>query len=119
VPGRWSLVGREVERERVHAVAVAGGGAEPVGEDVPEMRAAGRTAHLGAPHAEAAVLDELDRLGADGLVEARPAAARVELRAALEQLGAAGAARVHAGALLVEELTRPGALGRRLAHEVD
>ena len=103
----------KLERERVHAVAVAGGRAEAVGEHVAEVRAAVGAAHLGAHHAERGVLDELDRLGAHRLVEARPAAAGVELRAALEELGAARRTGVDAGALLVEQLARPRALGAR------
>ena len=58
---------------------------------------------------------QLHRLGAHRLVEARPAASGVELRAALEELGAARRTGVEAGALLVEQLARPRALGRRLA----
>src|SRR6478736_324594 len=80
-----------------------------------EVRSARRAPHFRADHAERGVLDELDGLGADRLVEARPAAAGVELRAALEELGAACAAGVEAGASLVEQLAGPGALGRRLA----
>ena len=56
-----------------------------------------------------------DGFGSYGLVEARPAAVRVELRSAAEQLGTAGRAGVQPGAALVEQLTRPGAFGRRLA----
>src|SRR5690606_18776993 len=52
---------------------------------------------------------------ADRLVEARPAAAGVELRAAAEQLSATRTAGVEAGAFLVEEFTGPGSLGRSLA----
>src|SRR3712207_7879583 len=51
---------------------------------------AARTAHLGAHHPVRAVLDELDGIRRDGLGEARPAGARVVLRAALEEHVAAG-----------------------------
>ncbi|OEI67484.1 hypothetical protein Cus16_2922 [Curtobacterium sp. ER1/6] len=75
------------------------------------MRAAVRAADLGADHAEGLVLDELHGLGVDRLVERGPAAAGVELRAALEELLAARRTRVDAGALLVEQLTGPRTLG--------
>src|SRR5690606_10878113 len=60
---------------------------------------------------------QLDGIRVHGVVEARPAAARVELGAALEQLGAARGTRVEARAVLVEQLTRPGAFRARLAQD--
>ena len=54
-----------------------------------EVRSAAPAADLGAHHPVAAVVDQLDGLGDLGLVEARPAAARLELRRGVEQLGAA------------------------------
>ena len=90
-----------------------------VREDVAEVRAARARS---APRCAAcrALLSsmQLDGLGAHRLVEARPSAVRVELRAALEQLGTAGGARVQAGAALVEQLAGPRALGRRLAQHL-
>ena len=50
----------EGQRDGVHAVAVAGGRLRGVVEDVPEVRAAPGAPDLGAHHAEAAVLEELD-----------------------------------------------------------
>ena len=95
MPGSTDHVGGrlvEVERQAVHAVALAGG-LRAVGEDVAEVRAAAPAAHLGADHAVGAVLDQLDGVGDLRLVEARPAAARLELRRRVEQLGTARRAR--------------------------
>src|SRR5690606_34530891 len=78
------LIGREVERDAVDAVAQAGGRWAVV-EDVTEMAATGGAKHLGADHAVAAVGPFLDRAG-DRLVEAGPAGAALELLAALEQI---------------------------------
>src|SRR3569832_1268471 len=72
-------LGRELERGRVHAVAQAGVG-RPVLEHVPQMRAALRAHGFRADHAVTHVADFLDCAG-HGLVEARPAAVRVELGA--------------------------------------
>src|SRR5690606_34769449 len=70
--------------------------------------------HLGADHAERPVLDELDPVTGQRRVEGRPAAVRVELGLAAEQLVAAGATPVDTLAVLAEELTRPGPFGTRL-----
>src|SRR5690606_910631 len=67
------LVALEVERGRVHAVALAGGGG-PVGEDVAEVRVAGAAADLRAHHAVARVGEEPHPVWRDRLPEARPAA---------------------------------------------
>src|SRR4051794_34060261 len=66
----------EVEGDGVHAVPVAGGRAEPIGEHVTEVRTASGAAHLGALHAEAAVGDQGHGFRVDRLVEARPTTAR-------------------------------------------
>src|SRR5690606_8949192 len=97
------------------AVTVTGGRAEPVGEDMAQVRTAGGAAHLGARHAQGVVLDQLHGFGAHRLVEARPSASGLELGPTAEQLGMTGAAAVEAVALLVEQLAGPGALGRRCA----
>src|SRR5690606_13386681 len=107
----------EAEGHRVHAVAVAGRRAEAVGEDVAQVRPAAGAAHLGAQLAQAVVVEQLDGVGPYRLVEARPATAGVELRPRGEQLVAAGPARVAPGAVLVEQLARPGPLRRRLAQD--
>src|SRR5579862_8455025 len=106
----------EVERERVDAVALARR-IRPVGEDVAEMGVAGRAAHLDPTHAVRVVLLELDGTLECGLVEARPAGARVVLRLRAEQLRPAGAAAVDAVAVVDQQLSRPGRLGGRLAQD--
>src|SRR5690606_469691 len=67
--------------------------------------------------AEGRVFDELDGLRSDRLVEARPAASGIELRAAAEQLRPTRTTGVEACALFVEKCAGPGALGRGLAQD--
>src|SRR4029453_3438117 len=69
---------------------------------------------LGTLHAVATVLDLLDRAG-NGVVERRPPAVAVELGVTGIELGATGAARVHARGLRVDVLAGPGGLGAGLA----
>src|SRR6185295_13426695 len=106
--------GLEGQRDRVDAVAVAGGGAVAVGEDVPEVGAAVGAAHLDPLHPVRGVLDVLHGVG-DRLVEARPAAAGVELGVGLEQHVLAGLAAVDTLGLGVGVLAHEGALGAGLA----
>src|SRR5690606_41241430 len=80
--GRSQLL--EGEGDGVHAVAVARRGPRRVGEDVAEVGVAAGAAHLGADHAQGAVLVEGDRVVVGGGVEARPAAVGVELRVGAE-----------------------------------
>ena len=84
-------------------------------EHVPEVGVAAGAARLGALHAHRPVLDQHDRVVGGRLVEAGPAAVRLELRVRPEQLGAAGPAAVHALGLGVGVLARPRRLGPRLA----
>src|SRR5262245_6464267 len=81
--GRSSL-GLEVDRCRVDAVALTGG-LRPVLEHVPEVAAAVGAAHFDTRHAVAVVDQPLDAPGLDLRVPAGPAAAGVELGAAVEQ----------------------------------
>src|SRR5205085_7854906 len=73
------VCGLEVQCDRIDAVPQAGGRARPVVEDVAQVRPAAPAAHLRAHHAMRAVLHELDVLPVEGLIEARPARARLEL----------------------------------------
>ena len=93
---RRSLVGLQAQRDRVDAVALVGRGVVALAlEDVPQVAAAGGTAHLGARAAgQRAVLEQLDRLAGQRGEERRPAAVAVELGLGGEQLGAAGPALV-------------------------
>src|SRR3954467_1081949 len=117
-PERRQTLGRlgrlQGQADRVDAVAVAGGRAVAVGEDVAEVRAAVGAADLDALHAVRGVLDVLDRVG-DRLVERRPAAAGVELRVRLEEPGVAGLAGVDALGLGVGVLADEGTLRAGLA----
>src|SRR5690348_10347636 len=82
------------------------------------MRVAAGAPDLDPRHAEAAVLDLLDRAG-DGVVEGRPAAVRVELVVARVERRAAGPALVHAVDLGVDILAGPGCLGPGLAEDAE
>src|ERR687885_829001 len=105
----------QVERDTVHAPPLPAGLLRTVLEDVAEMRAATRAAHLGAHHPVRAILDELDGVRRDRLGEARPAGTRVVLRVAIEERVAAGGAVVEAVFVGVHVLAGERALGRRLA----
>src|SRR5207302_2156129 len=70
---------------------------------------------LGAPHEQAVVRPQLDRLGDRGLVEAGPPGARVELGVGAEQLGPAARAPVEPVGVVVDVLTGERPLGVRLA----
>src|SRR5689334_3797675 len=83
----------EVDRDRVHAVAESARCLRSVRENVTEVGVAARAANLGADHAVRAVGDLLNGAG-NGLAEAGPAAAVIELGCALEQGIAAGRAAV-------------------------
>src|SRR3712207_5974372 len=87
------LCGVERQADRVDAVPQPRR-VGPVLEDVTQVRAAVRAVHLGAPHEEARVLLRRDVLRPRGLEEARPAAARLELRGRAEERGAAAGAAV-------------------------
>ena len=78
---------------------------------------AARAAYLGTHHPVRAVLYKLDSVRRDCLGEARPAGARVVLRAALEERIAAGDAVVEAVFVGVHVLAGERALGRRLAQD--
>src|SRR5205085_7236179 len=107
----------DFERERVHAVAQPRR-ARAVREDVAQVRVAGRAAGLDPAHAVARVDLLLDRALRRGREEARPPGARLELRLAREQLGAAGGAAVDAVAVRRQQLAAPGRLGRAAAEHV-
>src|SRR4029077_4409547 len=106
--------GLEGQRAGVDAVTLPGRGG-PVVENVAQVATAATADDLGAPHEQAVVRPQLDRLGDRGLVEARPPGARVELRVGAEQLAAAAGAPVEAVGVIVDVLTGEGALGVSLA----
>src|SRR5262249_26303557 len=109
--------GLERQRARVDAVPLAGRPGAIV-EDVAKVTAAAAAHDLGAPHEQAVVRPQLDRLGDRGLVEARPAGARVELGARAEQPGATAGAPVEAVPVVVHVRTGERHLGVRLTQHV-
>src|SRR5262245_9398208 len=106
--------GLQGEADGVDAVAGVLRGVALAVEAVPEVRGAAGAADLDPDHAVRAVLDVSDR-ARDGLVEARPAAVRVELGVAVEQGRPAGPAVVRAPGLGVHVLAGERGLGARLA----
>src|SRR5688572_9861004 len=106
----WLARGRiQLDRQAVDAVPGVLVGHALAPEHMAQVRVAPGAADLGAGHAHAPVLDLLH--GArDGVVEARPAAVRVELRTALEQLGAARPAVVDALGLGADVFPAPRCL---------
>src|SRR5215831_3245023 len=110
--GLRALLARGLERQRagVDAVPVAGLRG-PVVEDMAQVTAAAAADDLGAPHEQAVVRAQFDRLGDTGLVEAGPPGARVELGVGAEQLAPAACAPVEAVGVVVDVLTGEGALG--------
>src|SRR6478736_7379815 len=110
----FGVLGRdEFQRDAVHAVAEPGG-RRAVVEHVAEMAAAAAAMDLITHHTESVVGIGQHR-ALDGLVEAWPAGAAVELGLRIEQLQAASGAREGAGAVLIVERAGEGALGVLLA----
>src|SRR5215469_8950181 len=109
--------GLERQRARVDAVPLAGRLGTVV-EHVAEVAAAAAADDLGAPHEQAVVRPQFDRLSDRGLVEAGPPGARVELGVRAEQLGVAAGAPVEAVLVVVDVLTGERHLGVRPAQDV-
>src|SRR5687768_3964620 len=106
-----SLLARlQAERGRVDAVAQPGR-RRAVREQVAQVGVAAAASHLDPPHAVAVVLVQPDVLAVDRLPEARPAGARVELGAGVEQRLVAADAVEDAVGLRVPEFAREGTLG--------
>src|ERR1022692_1448922 len=108
------FLGVELERGRVHAIALPGR-LRTVVEDVAEMRVAGRAQDFGTARQKAVVGLGADRFGAGGRVKARPSATGVELGFGIEEQGAAARAAIAAGLLVVPVLAAEGRLGTFLA----
>src|SRR5712692_7446922 len=105
--------GLERQRARIDAVPLTGRPGTVV-EDVAKVTAAAAAHDLGTPHQQAVIRPQLDRLGDRGLVEARPAGARVELGVRAEQPGATAGAPVEAVLVVVDVRTGERHLGVRL-----
>src|SRR4051812_37778692 len=107
----------ELQRDAVHAVAIAGRRG-PIGEDVSEMPAAVGTVDLDARHAVGGIGG-----GPDGAfnrsIKARPAGPALVFRLrGEERLPATGAAE-RSGALLLEQWTGAAVLGAVFAQDVE
>src|SRR5213080_899637 len=85
----------EFQRDRVHAIAVAGR-LGTVREDVPEVAAAAGTRDLGATHPKSTVFMQLHGAPLDRLPETRPAGPRLEFRLRAEQLSSTTGTPIHA-----------------------
>src|SRR5690606_26611776 len=107
----------EAQRGRVDAVTKTGR-TRPVGEHVPEVRAATRASDLVAHVSERAVLVRADRLRPDRLIEARPAGARVVLRLRAEEMLSADDAEILPGILERVVLARERPLRAALLRDV-
>src|SRR4051812_1977250 len=107
----------ELQRDAVHAVAIAGR-RRPIGEDVSEMAAAVGAVGLDASHAVAAIGGRPDR-ALDRSIKTRPAGPALVLRFRREErLPAAGAAE-RSGALLLQQRTAATVLGAMFAQDVE
>jgi hypothetical protein len=100
----------EVERERIDAVALASRGWTVI-KDMAKVAATSPAGNFGPDHAMARVLADFHRGGDRGLIEARPARTRVELRLAVEKDGPTAGARVGPISMVVDVLARPRRLG--------
>src|SRR5918994_625837 len=107
----------EIERAGVDAVAEARR-VGPVVEHVTEVAAAGRAHDLRARHPVARVRLGDDAVEGGRLEEARPAAARLELRVGAEELRAAARAAVDAVSVLVPVGARERALRPLVAEDL-
>ena len=111
------LAGDELQRDGVDAEALVSGRSVALAlEHVAQVRIAGGAADLDPLHAQGPVVDVADGALRQRGPEGRPAAVRIELLVAGEQLGAAGPALVHARRVGVPVLAgvraaryRPGA----------
>src|SRR3954452_8046408 len=114
------LLGRDQRhRDRVDAVAQVGGGVVALaGENVPEVAVAVGAEHLDPAHEQAVVGPLDDPVRGQRGEERRPAAVRLELGLAAEELRAAGPAGVHADGLGVGVLAHERRLGAGLAQHL-
>ena len=103
----------ENQSEAIHAIAQAGR-LRSIVENVPEMTATTVAMHLGADHAEGAILSRPDSVF-QRLIEARPAGAALILGLGREKRMIATSAGENALAVLIQERAGPGALGALVA----
>ena len=94
--------GREVEADRIDAIALSGR-RRPIRENMALVRSASRADDLRPDHAVAGIANRIEMALGERLGEARPAGSALELGAAMEQGQPAQPAGKHALAFLVEE----------------
>src|SRR5215467_13315815 len=94
--GRLPLILIQIQRHRVDAVAQAGR-LRAIVKDMPQVSIAAAAFHLGSQHAVTPIGFFFHRLTLRGRIEARPSAARIELRLGAKQLRAAADTFVGAG----------------------
>ena len=111
--GPWLLYffGGEFEGDGVDAVALAGGGAGGVVEDVTEVGIAIGTGDFGTDHAVRCVAGERDRVACLGGVEGRPTATGIEFGVGFKEFPATGGAGVGSGVEVIIEFVVEGAFG--------
>src|SRR5205085_2667089 len=111
------VLGRELETDRIDAVALAGG-RRAVIEDVALMRTAASADDFRPDHAVAGVADIFEMTLGKRLGEARPAGAAFELGTSVEQGKTAQPTGEDARALFVEADAAEGCLGAMLEQDV-
>jgi len=103
----------ENQREAIHAIAQAGR-LRSIVENVPKMTTAAVAMHLGADHAEGAILGRPDSVF-QRLIEARPTGAALKLGLGREKRMIATGTGENTLAVLIQERAGPGALGALVA----
>ncbi len=88
-------------------------------KDMPEVPLAPRTQHFGAEHADADILALFNIVCCDGMEKARPAGARVELRAGRKEGQVAAGAGVNAFFLMVVKRAAEGLFGPFVAQHLE
>src|SRR5262249_40243812 len=111
------LDGDEAHRGRVHAITLAGGRG-PVVEDVAQMGVGVRRPDLGARIADQEIRARLDVPLLEGLREARPTRARLELVERGEERLSRDHVHVDPGRVVVPVLVGEGPLGPRVLRDV-
>ncbi len=108
----------KIERATIDAVALAGWLIESIVKQMTEMAAAVGADDLGAVHAMAAIIDQLDGALGRHIIEAWPAAATGKLGAAGKQRRAAGRTSVQASVFIIEQMPGEGLLGGLFAQHL-
>ena len=87
-------------------------------ENVTKVTAASSATNLGSKHSVTAILDQFDGVASFWLIKTWPTAVRIKFGLALEELGAATAARKGANSVFFKKFARVSAFGTGLAKHV-